>query len=134
MSRGTTRGIIERFAFTGDSAPTLYKALAHLMLVPAPSRLWSRLSSQLHLESIAGLTIRQEVRPLLNGFASRFPVHLPHMKFAASSVLPFPLYLATSGYWHSGLDSVIDPDWSRRAAVNVSGALPSSTQERSASN
>src|SRR5262245_4802909 len=57
-----------------------------------------------------------------------------HTKLAASSVLPVPLYFATSGYWHSGRERVTVPVWSRRFAVSVAGALPSSTHARSASN
>src|SRR5579862_1517617 len=57
-----------------------------------------------------------------------------HTKFAASSVLPLPLYFATVGYGHSTRERVIVPAWSRRAAGKLTGALPSSTHETSASN
>ena len=39
----------------------------------------------------------------------RFQKPALQTKFAASSVLPEPLYFATSGYWHSGRERVTAP-------------------------
>ena len=89
--------------------------------------------------NVVSATGKQNAKPMVSRelrFIKDPPLQNPvlQVKFAASSVLPVPLYLATSGYWHSALELVIAPVWSRRAAVNVAGALPSSTQLRRASN
>ena len=49
-----------------------------------------------------------------------------HTKFAASSVLPLPLYTATCGYGHSGRVRSTTPSFTRDARI-ISGALPFST-------
>ena len=55
---------------------------------------------------------------------------LAHVKFAASSMLPVPLYVATWGYGQSGrVRTTFSSSW--RIAMIRSGAFPRSTQSMS---